>query len=94
MKPMSNSLKLNGIEMTYLLNSIKSANSKLNTSTASVSKVQQCQGIMIDAYVDRIKKISRLLDQYKKLVEKDVTDVAKANNVLLSMDKNIGKNLF
>lgn len=76
-----------------LIKSIVSANSKINHTVGQISDPSKCSGIMITAYVDRIRQISRLLGDYKKLLEKDAADFENSKNKIAEMDSQL-KNLY
>lgn len=84
-------LKIDANNLDALVLSIKMSTKGINTSTKSINDPFNCRGIMITAYVDRIKKIGKLLDSYKQLLEKDAVDVIASKNKIIEMDQKIKK---
>lgn len=82
-------LKINANDIDRLVQNIKNANKSMNTSVSSIDNPSKSSGIMISSYVDRIKKISKLLENYKRLLEKDAADIVSSKNKLTEMDQRI-----
>lgn len=82
-------LKINADNLGVLVLAIKNSTKGINTSTKSINDPSNCKGIMITAYVDRIRKIGKLLESYKQLLEKDAVDVVASKNKIIEMDQNI-----
>ena len=80
-------IKLN--ELSELIESIKKNKTALDTSVASIKQPPQSKGIMVSTYVDKIHEISKLLDKYKELLEKDLTDFIAAKQKLEEMDQEM-----
>jgi hypothetical protein len=76
-----------------LIERIVSSEKKMKHTVAKISDPSICNGIMITAYVERIRQISRLLGDYKKLLEKDAMDFDKSKNTIANMDAQL-KNLY
>ena len=81
----------NSIDM--LIKSIDLAKSDIDHSVADISDPSKCSGIMISAYVERIRQISKLLGDYKKLLEKDSFDFINSKNKIAEMDAQL-RNLY
>ncbi len=84
-------IKLNASTLNEELSGMLRAVLTMNVSTSSVPSVEKCAGIMISEYVDRIKKISKLLNQYSKLLEKDIEDIYKARDKIAEADQKSKK---
>lgn len=82
-------LKIDINNIDTLVQGIKSAETSINTSVKSINNPSKCSGIMISSYVDRIKRISALLDKYKQLLEKDAVDIIASKNKISEMDQKI-----
>ena len=86
-------IKLNHGEVLSLALKMTTSGNSLKSSSASVPSVSTCQGIMLSTYVDRIRKISKLLEDYKKLLQEDTKDIVKSCNTIVQTDTNIGKSI-
>lgn len=82
-------LKIDITNIDTLVQGIKTAENSINTSVKSINNPSKCSGIMITTYVDRIKKISTLLDKYKQLLEKDAVDIVASKNKISEMDQKL-----
>lgn len=76
-----------------LIKSVVHAEKNIKHLTTNISDPSKCSGIMISAYVDRIRRISRLLRDYKELLEKDATDFENSKDKIAEMDIQL-KNLY
>lgn len=81
-------LKLDS-SIDILVSAINNNNKNLDVSVSSINSPSKCSGIMIFSYVDRIKKISKLLESYKQLLKKDALDIKTSKNKIVEMDRNI-----
>lgn len=84
-------IKLNISAVEALSQNINNAKNSIDTSVSSIPVITQCSGIKITDYVDRIKTISSLLDLYKQLLEKDISDIQDAKSSIEVADSNATK---
>ena len=82
-------LKINAENIDLLVTAISYSKNNINTSTKNISNPSNCRGIMITSYVDRIKKIGKLLDSYKQLLERDAVDIVASKDKIIEMDQKI-----
>lgn len=80
-------------EVDGLIGSIKTNEKAVDISVSSVKEPAKSRGIMVSEYVKRIKDISKLLDRYKQLLDKDIIDIRISKEKILEMDAQMG-NLF
>lgn len=74
-----------------LINAIKSSNEKMDTSVSSIKHPSKSEGVMAFTYVDKIQEISKLVESYKQLLDKDAEDILHAKEKIEEMDKEMGK---
>ena len=82
-------LKIDSGSIDVLVQAMSTQNKKLDVSVNSINNPSKCSGIMISSYLDRIIKISKLIESYKSLLEKDVLDIKNSKNKIVEMDKNL-----
>lgn len=82
-------LKIDSGSIDVLVQAMSTQNKKLDVSVNSINSPSKCSGIMISSYLDRIIKISKLIESYKSLLEKDVLDIKNSKNKIVEMDKNL-----
>lgn len=84
---------INFTELDMELVNLRNKVDDLDTSIQSVPETEKCDGIMISEYIDRIEKISQLLENYKDLVFKDISEIKKTESIARIMDERV-KQLF
>lgn len=82
-------ISINSDRIDILAQSMSNQSQKLDPSVKSISNPSKCNGIMIFSYLDRIQNISKLISNYKSLLEKDVVDIRNSKNKIVEMDKNL-----
>lgn len=83
-------------DIDSLISSIKTKKDAIDVSVSSINDPSKCVGIMVFKYIERIKSISNLLDKYKQLLDKDITDITDSKEKIQQMDKemeNLSKNI-
>lgn len=86
-------VKINAEEIESLVGYVNNSVKELKPSISSINLPSGCREIMISEYYKQIKKISSLIESYKKLVEKDMKDIVKSKNKLVEMDSQITGNI-
>ncbi len=79
-----------------LIGAIKTNKDAIDISVSSVKDPSKSKGIMVTNYIKRIRNISDLLDQYKQLLDKDISDINNSKEKIQEMDKemeNLSKNV-
>lgn len=79
--------KLDDIDV--LVGSIKTNKDAINISVSSVKDPSKSKGIMVSEYIKRIKDISDLLNRYKQLLDKDISDINASKEKIQEMDKDM-----
>lgn len=72
-----------------LISSIKTGKDAIDISVSSVKDPSKSKGIMVTEYIKRIKDISSLLDKYKQLLDKDISDINSSKEKIQEMDKEM-----
>ena len=67
-------IQINELTLITNLGMVRAAKNALNTSVSKVPKVSSCKGIKVSEYEAKVREISKLLDSYKNLLEKDLND--------------------
>lgn len=71
------------------ISSIKTSKEAIDISVSSINDPSKSKGIMVSEYVKRIRDISSLLDKYKQLLDKDITDINDTKGKIQEMDKHM-----
>lgn len=82
-------LKANLDEIELLIGSMKTCKSAIETSVSTINDPSKSEGIMLTEYIDRIRKISNLLSDYKKMLDKDISDISISTGKIQEMDKQM-----
>lgn len=69
-----------------LISSIKTSKDAIDVSVSSIKEPAKSKGIMVSEYVKRIRDISSLLDKYKQLLDKDISDINDSKEKIQEMD--------
>ena len=77
-------------DIDALIGSIRTNKDAIDISVSSIKEPSQSKGIMISEYIKRIKSISGLLDKYKQLLDKDISDINTSKETIREMDKQMG----
>ncbi len=72
-----------------LIKAIKTDKDAIDVSVSSIKNPSRSKGIMAFEYVKRIKDISKLLDKYKQLLDKDISDINNSKQKIQEMDKKM-----
>ena len=73
-------------DLDGLLNSIQYYKDAISTSVTAIKEPSVCQDIMLSEYVQTLRDISKLLDKYKELLNKDIADIRNAKSKIQEMD--------
>lgn len=68
------------------VSTIKRKKENLNPSVSDVPDTPSCSGIMIEQYIEHIKQLSETLELYKMLLNKDIKEICKVEEVIDTMD--------
>ncbi len=82
-------LKVKLDDIDILIGAIKTNKDAIDVSVSSIKNPSQSKGIMVSEYIKRIKKISVLLDKYKLLLDKDISDINISKKKIQEMDKQM-----
>lgn len=72
-----------------LLSSIRTNKDGIDISVSSINDPSKCKGIMLSKYIECIRNISDLLDKYKQLLEKDISDISNSKDKIQEMDQEM-----
>lgn len=72
-----------------LISSIKTSKDAIDISVSSVKDPSKSKGIMVSEYIKRIRNISSLLDKYKQLLDKDISDIKESEEKIQQMDREM-----
>ena len=86
-------IQINDLILSNNIGGIRTAKNALDTSVSKVPKVSSCKGIKVSDYEAKVREISKLLDLYKKLLEKDLNDTKGLKDRFVAVDIEIGKML-
>ncbi len=76
-------------DVDSLISSIKTSKDAIDISVSSVKDPSKSQGIMVSEYIKRIRNISSLLDKYKQLLDKDISDIKESEKKIQQMDREM-----
>lgn len=76
-------------DINGLISSIKTNKDNIDISVSSVKEPTKSKGIMVSEYIIRIRNISNLLDKYKQLLDKDISDINNSKSKIQEMDKEM-----
>lgn len=79
--------KLDDIDV--LIGSIETNKEAIDISVSSIKEPSKSKGIMVTEYIKRLKDISNLLNMYKQLLGKDVSDINMSKEKIQEMDKQM-----
>lgn len=79
--------KLDDIDV--LVGAIKTNKDAIDISVSSIKDPSKSKGIMVTEYIKRIRNISDLLNQYKQLLDKDISDINMSKDKIKEMDKQM-----
>lgn len=79
--------KLDDIDV--LVGAIKTNKDAIDISVSSIKDPSKSKGIMVTEYIKRIRNISDLLNKYKQLLDKDISDINMSKDKIKEMDKQM-----
>ena len=79
--------KLDDIDV--LVGAIKTNKDAIDISVSSIKDPSKSKGIMVTEYIKRIRSISDLLNKYKQLLDKDISDINMSKEKIQEMDKQM-----
>ena len=79
--------KLDDIDV--LVGAIKTNKDAIDISVSSIKDPSKSKGIMVTEYIKRIRNISDILNKYKQLLDKDISDINMSKDKIKEMDKQI-----
>lgn len=79
--------KLDDIDV--LIEAIKTNKEAMDISVSSIEDPSKSKGIMVTEYIKRIRDISDLLNKYKQLLDKDISDINMSKDKIKEMDKQM-----
>ena len=79
--------KLDDIDV--LVSSIKTNKDAIDISISAINDPSKSKGIMVTEYIKRIRNISDLLNKYKQLLDKDISDINMSKEKIREMDKQM-----
>lgn len=82
-------VKANLDDIDIFIGAIKSKKDAIDISVSDVKDPSKCKGIMVSEYIKRIRDISTLLNKYKQLLDKDITDINLSKDKIREMDKQM-----
>lgn len=81
-------VKANIKDIDGLITAIKNSKEAINTKV-SIDEPSKSKDIMLFEYIDKVKEISKLLVEYKKLLDKDISDINNSKEKIQEMDKEM-----
>ena len=81
-------VKANIGDIDGLITAIKNSKEAINTKV-SIDEPSKSKDIMLFEYIDKVKEISKLLVEYKKLLDKDISDINNSKIKIQEMDKEM-----
>lgn len=79
--------KLDDIDV--LVGAIKTNKDAIDISVSYIKDPSKSKGIMVTEYIKRIRNISDLLNKYKQLLDKDISDINMSKDKIKEMDKQM-----
>ena len=83
-------------EIDSLIGCIKKNKEAIDISVSSIKDPSKSEGIMVTEYIKRIRDISDVLDKYKQLLDKDISDIDMSKDKIQEMDtqmENLSKSI-
>lgn len=78
---------VNIAKIDFLVASLRGSAEYIQGSALSIEDLSSCSGINMQEYINFARETSKMIDNYRELINKDLDDISKSKAIYVDADK-------